>query len=146
MQPQPTQLVAQRVYTRRAAPPVGEPIVRDKLHLQRFFGRDRDPGGSDLALFLGIVLESARLARAKYPGSTFQMILWDGRDDARIGIIEHRLTAAGIPVHRLTAAIPDFATAASRYILSPHDGHPNALMHERLAEYILDRMMVRSAP
>ena len=39
----------------------------------------------------------------------------------------------------------EFTADASRYILSPHDGHPNALMHERIAGYILDKVMVSSA-
>ena len=109
---------------------------------RRFFGRSRDPDDADLELFLGVVSESARLARAQYPGSTFHVILWDGREDRRIGIIAQRLTAAGIPVERLTAVIPDFTADASRYLLSPHDGHPNPLMHRRLAEYIVGRIAV----
>jgi hypothetical protein len=107
---------------------------------RRFFGRSRDPDDADLELYLGVVSEAARLARTQYPGSTFHVILWDGRDDPRIGIIAQRLTATGIPVTRLTAVIPDFTSDASRYLLSPHDGHPNPLMHRRLAEHILRRI------
>jgi hypothetical protein len=115
----------------------------DELHTwRRFFGRSRDPDEADLELFIGVVIESARLARVQYPGSTFHVILWDGRDDPRIETIAQRLTAAGIPVERLTSVIPDFTADDSRYLLSPHDGHPNPLMHQRLAEYILRRIVL----
>lgn len=122
---------------------VPDPAVAalDALHTwRRFFGRSRDPDEADLELFIGVVTESARLARAQYPGSTFHVILWDGRDDPRIEIIARRLAAAGVPVERLTSIIPDLTADDSHYILSPHDGHPNPLMHQRLAEYILRRI------
>ena len=89
------------------------------------------------------MLESARLVRQCFPESVFEMFLWDGRDDARIGVIERRLTAGGIHVHRLTTVIPDFAANSERYLLGPHDGHPNALMHELIAEYILGTLAGR---
>jgi hypothetical protein len=109
----------------------------DAMHTwRRFFGRSRNPDAADLDLYLGIVTEAARLTRVKYPGSTFRVILWDGRDDPRIDRIARQLSSAGIIVERLTAVIPDFAADPSRYLLSPHDGHPNALMHRRLAEHI----------
>jgi len=115
----------------------------DEFHTwRRFFGRSRDPDEADLELFIGVVIESARLAREQYPGSTFHVILWDGSDDPRIETIARRLTAAGIAVERLTSVIPDFTADDSRYLLSPHDGHPNPLMHQRLAEYILRRIVL----
>lgn len=115
----------------------------DAFHTwRRFFGRSRDPDEADLELFIGVVIESARLTQLQYPGSTFHVILWDGRDDPRIEIIARRLTAAAIPVERLTSVIPDFTADSSRYLLSPHDGHPNPLMHQRLAEYILRRIVL----
>ena len=121
---------------------LGAPLARS-LTWQRFFGHSRDPSDADLDLYVAIVLESARLVRQCFPESVFEMFLWDGRDDARIGVIERRLTAGGIHVHRLTTVIPDFAANSERYLLGPHDGHPNALMHERIAEYISGNLAVR---
>lgn len=113
------------------------PLTRS-LAWQRFFGRSRNPTGADLDLYVAIVLESARLTRQRFPGSTFRMLLWDGRDDPRIHVIEKRVTGAGIPVHRLTAIIPDFEAQSARYLLSRHDGHPNPRMHQRIADYVAD--------
>ena len=118
------------------------PLAR-YLTWQRFFGHSRDPNDADLDLYVAIVLESARIVRERFPESVFQMFLWDGRDDARIGVIERRLTAGGIRVHRLTTVIPDFAANSARYLPGPPDGHPNSLMHRRIAEYILANLAVR---
>jgi len=119
----------------------------DDLHTwRRFFGRSRDPDEADLELFISVVIESARLTRELYPGSAFHVILWDGRDDPRIEIIAQRLTAAGIPIERLTSVIPDFTADPSRYLLSPHDGHPNPLMHRRLAEHIIRTLATAAVP
>lgn len=122
--------------------PAGLASELDRCHTwQRFLGRNRSPGRPELDLYLGIVKESARLAAQRYPGSLFQVLLWDGRDDERLAVIERELASADIRVHRITQAIPDFTGNASRYLLSPYDGHPNSVMHERLAGYVVDAML-----
>lgn len=103
---------------------------------QMLFGRGRKLNAADLALYISVVRESARIVRERYAGSRFEVILWDGRDDSRLETIERALQADGVRVHRLTRIIPDFAQNASAYLLAPRDGHPNPAVHRRLAEYI----------
>jgi len=110
---------------------------------QKLFGRAREPRAADLTLFLAVIREAARLAQAKYPASDFLVILWDGRDDTRLGTIALELQSAGMAVRRLTSAIPDFRSHWLRYILSVHDPHPNQLQHELLAADIVSHVLTR---
>ena len=106
------------------------------LTWQKFFGRGRKGGPRELALLIAIIRQSARTAKARYPGSKFDVVLWDGSDNERVRAIEAELTASDIPVHRITAAIPDFRANWRQYVLSEHDLHPNPRQHEKLAEYV----------
>jgi hypothetical protein len=109
---------------------------------ERFLGRARNPGDRDLALFVAVVRESAKVARERFPGSGFQVLLWDARNDTRINVLEMRLEAAAIPVYRVTHAIPDLMSHQDRYVISAHDPHPNPLQHELIAEYVVRTMLV----
>ena len=109
---------------------------------ERFLGHAREPGDRDLALFVAVVRESAKAARERVPGSGFQVLLWDARNDSRIGVLETQLEAAGIPVYRVTQAIPDLMSHQDRYVISEHDPHPNPLQHELIAEYVVRTMLV----
>ena len=113
---------------------------------QKFFGRGRALRAADLDLYLAVVRETASLLRERHPGSRFDVLLWDGRDDDRLAVIERSLNSAGINVHRLTAIMDDFNSAAARYLLGPPDGHPNALMHRHIADYVLASVVPRPGP
>jgi hypothetical protein len=115
--------------------------LRSSLTWGRLFGHRRNPNSADLSLYLGVVRESARIATERYKGAKFDVILWDGRVDDRLDLIDGKLRAAGIPVHRVTSAIPNFRADWKQYILSVHDPHPNPLQHERLADYIVSRVL-----
>jgi hypothetical protein len=121
----------------RPVPPAVTQAVDEFRAWQRFSGRGRSPGQGDLELFLAVVAESARLARELHPGSRFDVILWDGRDDDWLGVIRQRLENAGLGVHWLTEAVPGFPADADRYLF-PHDGHPSPEMHRLLAQYVVD--------
>jgi hypothetical protein len=112
---------------------------------QRFFGRGREPGDRELALFVAIVREAAAVSRRQFPGSRFQVMFWDARKDARIAVIEAQLREAGIPVYRVTDAIPDLMTNLLDYVISEHDWHPNPLQHQRIADYVLRHVLTARA-
>jgi hypothetical protein len=112
---------------------------------QKLFGRDRPAGADALPLAVAIISEAARTCRQRYPQSAFDVILWDGNDGERVRGLEAGLTAAGIPVHRITRAIPDFRTNWQAYVISEHDLHPNARQHELLADYVASNIL-RSTP
>jgi len=116
------------------------------LAWQRLFGRARDVNAEDLQLFLAVIREAASLAKRQSPHGEFHVILWDGRDDPRLEIIERNLSEAGIVVHRLTTIVPEFAANWQHFVLSEHDLHPNALLDGKLAEYLASRLKPRPAP
>ena len=107
----------------------------------RFFGRARDPGNRDLALLVAVIRQAAGEVRRRFPGSNFAVLFWDARNDARIEAVETQLKAAGIPMYRVTQAIPDLMSDQDRYVIGEHDRHPNPLQHERIAEFIVRRML-----
>jgi hypothetical protein len=118
--------------------------LRNFLTWQRFFGRNRQTRSADLTLLLAIVRAAARLAQAEFGSGEFHVLLWDGRTDDRFDLMEAALTQAGIPVHRVTEAIPDLRSNWNRYVLSVHDLHPNALQHELIADYLIAKLLRRT--
>jgi hypothetical protein len=125
-----------RLFDRWQGPKWIETALGNFLTWQRFFSRVREANVNDLALFLAVIRESAKYTSLHYPHSKFSVILWDGRDDARLAVIERELKKAGISVHRLTSIVPDFVTNSMLYVLSGHDLHPNPGLHKHLADYL----------
>jgi hypothetical protein len=117
--------------------------VKEGLELsltwQKIMGRGRQSTSADLDLLAAVIAASRQAASGQYPGSQFDVILWDGADRARA--IESRLVAAGLPLHLLTTAIPDFPEHWGDYVISPHDMHPNKRLHDRLADYIVSKIL-----
>jgi hypothetical protein len=114
----------------------------DSFHTwQKLFGRDRQASADALPLAIAIVNEAAGFSRQRYPQSSFDVILWDGNDGERVRGLEAGLTAAGIPVHRITRAIPDFRNNWRAYVISEHDLHPNARQHELLANLVVGEIL-----
>ena len=110
---------------------------------QRSFGPSRAVVPSDVKLFVAVVTAAARVTKERYPSSTFNVILWDAEPwgDPRVAILEEKLHADEVRVYRATAAIPDLRTNFFHYVLSIHDFHPNALLDELLANYIVQHVL-----
>jgi hypothetical protein len=113
---------------------------------QRFFGRTRDTGPADVDLLAGVVAESARLTKRLYPDSFFHVLLGNDHN----ALIEPKLTAAGISIVKVSSIIPDLAAdwsgsqpIGTRYMLSVHDFHPNALQNELIADYLVQKLFNR---
>jgi hypothetical protein len=115
--------------------------LRSSLTWQKLFGSQRNPDPADLALLLAVIHESARLVKEQYEGAEFDVILWDGRIDPRLDLIEADLRGTGIPVFRLTSAIPNYPRDWRSYVLSTHDLHPNSVQDELLADYIVSHVL-----
>ena len=125
-----------------AAVPTWLVAAFDNYHTcRRFFGRTRDPGQLDQALFLAVIRKAAAELQRRFPGSDFSVLFWDARDDSRIATVETDLNAAGIPMYRVTEAIPDLLPDLERYVISKHDQHPNPLQHQLIAEFMVRRML-----
>ncbi len=105
------------------------------LTWQRFLGRERTPGNAEVALYVAIVRESARIAHERYPGAVFHVILWDRPGNPHVGDIKARMLNEGIRLHLLTTAFPDLLGDDGGDLLFPHDGtseSANARAHRRL--------------
>ncbi|MBS0521156.1 MAG: hypothetical protein JSR90_20810 [Proteobacteria bacterium] len=112
---------------------------------QRLFVQPHGPEPGDVPLLAGIVAQAARVAQERFPGSVFEVILWDGADE-RGQAIEAALAARGIRVRRMTSLVPDFYTHSGDYLLSTHDRHPNARFHHLMGEGIAREVMADEPP
>jgi hypothetical protein len=119
----------------------GKGIFDSFLTGQKLFGRKREAGPADLTLLIAVIREAARVAKSRYPGSHFDVILWDGDDNERVRSIESGLQLDGIPVHRETKAIPDLRANWRQYVISEHDLHPNPHTLELLADYVMHSIL-----
>ncbi|NPU84366.1 MAG: hypothetical protein HPY65_07740 [Syntrophaceae bacterium] len=91
-------------------------------------------GGGDIDLTVKIVARSRDLVKQKWPDARFVVLYWpvDSETSTRL---EEGFRRAGMTVHRVTEAIPDWRLLHVKYSI-PHDGHPNALAHNMIAEYL----------
>lgn len=110
-------------------------VLSNSLIWQKFFGRPYRIDARDIALLDGVVHQSARIARTRYPASVFSVILWDS-SDPHVRQIEQGLAESDIHLIHMTDVVKDFYAHSDRYILSPHDLHPNATWHRMMADYI----------
>jgi len=97
---------------------------------------------ADVRLLLAIVRKSRDELAVQFPGIQFQVILWSFKDDKRIcEELNDGLTNMNIPVHSIDGILPDFAQDPQKYILSPVDGHPNALADREIASYVVANLV-----
>jgi hypothetical protein len=125
----------------------GTSWIRDLLHgsaiWQRFFGSGRGIVPADVSLLVAVIGQSARIAQKRFPGSTFEVIMWDGGDKEKVQAIERGLKADGVRERRMTDIVPDFYTQSDKYVLSPHDLHPNPTFHRMMADFISAEILGR---
>jgi hypothetical protein len=101
---------------------------------QKFLAVARQSNASDLPLSLAVIRESAQYTRLRYPHSEFHVIFWN---DVLLPLIKQDLEKAGISVHRVRSIVPDYDRNWTQYVLSEQDRHPNPLLHERIADYLV---------
>jgi hypothetical protein len=104
----------------------------------------------DYDLYFAVVAAARREFQARYAGSEFMVIYWDTRTRSPEALrVDERMLAGfasrgirAVPVSRI---LPGYPLEARRYLLSPHDPHPNALAYRELAEYLIaDVLAARS--
>jgi hypothetical protein len=116
--------------------------LEDSLTWQKLFLASH-AGPESLELMIAVILEAAKTAKARYPGSEFHVLLRDSNDGERVGTIERTLLESGVPVHRETTAIPDFRAGWRKYVLSEHDLHPNPTELELVAGFITTKILMQ---
>ncbi len=121
--------------------PVAAALSRSVVY-NRVFGRDRPPNGFDLDRFCAVVSASADGLKRLYPRLSFLVIVWpDFNDPADARAVKVAAMLRGLRDRKLRAVTidafqPGFDAAPLPYLIAG-DGHPNPLMHRRLAEALL---------
>jgi hypothetical protein len=106
-----------------------------KSEVLRILSEHFVPTQADFDRFAAVVAESRdRLAR-RWPGIDFRVLLWDRRWKHEPEYWEG-LRRRGLRVDFVSEILPDQREHASRYAISPHDGHPNRTANERIAAWI----------
>jgi hypothetical protein len=82
-------------------------------------------------LFVGIVGAARELVETRHLGAEFHVILWE---DANSSLFQ-QLARAGLRLHPIDTIVPKEERGDPRYTI-PRDGHPTALLHERVAAYV----------
>jgi hypothetical protein len=110
---------------------------------QRLFGRTRALSSGDVALTIAVMREAVNLTRKRYPGSAFDVILFDYRNDPAImSAVERALNAIKVGTYRISHVVPDITVHPDRYLIAM-DGHPNARLDALLADYIANAIILR---
>jgi hypothetical protein len=96
-------------------------------------------GDYEIDLFMAIVGKSAKLFKAKHPGSRFVVLHWDSSDRTHTKAMTRSLPELSDDFIRITEIISDVNDNAAEWRLH-HDPHPNAKAHRKIAEYLADRL------
>ena len=94
----------------------------------------------DINLFLAIVDGSRRKLVEIFPEVQFHVILWDHPDDAVYLKVRDGLEQRSIKFHLVSDMLPGYPSDMERYVIK-HDGHPNPIAHQLMAEYIVKNMV-----
>jgi hypothetical protein len=99
----------------------------------------------DVALYLTIV-DSAR-ARLKVlnSGAEFHILFWGNDPSDKDGVLAGQMLAGlrdrGLTVHRVNDILPGADRYAAEWFFGGFDPHPSALANDRIAEYIVRRIL-----
>jgi hypothetical protein len=116
-------------------------------HLAKYVDpRKKQIDDEDVRLLFAVVEESASLIARAYPDAEFHVIFWDLNPWERNDLYVELLGRRGIPMHRVSAAIPDYEPPKdARYHVHPVAGPPSALAHDRISDYVV-REILKSEP
>ena len=99
-------------------------------------------GAEEIALFVGILGKAAKTFEERFPDSEFHVIVWDVEPSRHLAEVIDALKQRGIRVHLISDIITGIVQQREDYRIHQHDGHPNKLAHDRIAEYV-SRHIVR---
>ncbi len=96
---------------------------------------------NNMKLFLGIVDTSKKIFLGKYPNSLFHVILWDTGNKKVVAELLHGLREKDVQVHLISNILPNYAGNRAIYQINEYDKHPNAKAYERIAQYVVDKIL-----
>jgi len=114
-------------------------LNRSKL-VSTFLSRRRPETEASEQLFVGIVDAAREHIEARHPGAEFHVILWDEANSS----LSRQLASAGLRLHHIDAIVPAEERDEPRYTI-PRDRHPTALLHERVADYVVSEIVSEAA-
>ncbi len=101
----------------------------------------RDPvSQEEIDLFTAIMKATRDLLESEFPGTEFHVLYWE-KEKEYDDILLDALATTGITVHSMAKALQNEGGKDSIYRLHRYDGHPNALAHDRMAEYVLAEIL-----
>jgi hypothetical protein len=114
-----------------------------KSHVyRRIFGADPRITEADVRLYIAIIRAAQQRLIEVYPGLSFHVIQWGTKHHEALVDLER----TGIDLHYIDEILPGYDDDEVSFKLSPHDGHPSAASHERIADYVATRMMAEAVP
>jgi hypothetical protein len=106
---------------------------------RRAFGSERPLTPEDLRLYVAVIETSRQICLDLFPQSGFHVILEAAQDYTQV---KDALALRDIPVHSIAEIIEDYRSDNAKYVI-PHDGHPNALAHERVAQFVTESIVLK---
>jgi len=105
----------------------------------------RRANGDDVALYLEIVDAARARIKALFPNSEFHVLVWGydslDKDKVLAQQITKGLSDKGLSVYRVNDILPGSDDGKSEYFMGGFDLHPNAVANDRIAEYIVRRVL-----
>lgn len=97
--------------------------------------------GRDIDLYIAIIKESAKQAETIWPGSEFHVLLWDTTIYPHHERLVQGMKDAGLRLHMVSEILPVDGEESRAFQLHPTDNHPNPKAYEKLAEYLLHKVL-----
>lgn len=94
--------------------------------------------------FIEIISASKKLAEKEFKSAEFHVLLWPDNDVNLYQTVLDELRKKNIHVHLITDILENYQKDQTYYEIS-HDGHPNALAHKKIAEYVVDEILNKKA-
>lgn len=115
---------------------LGKSFMYKKFFLNRIKIKEED-----IKLFVEIIGQSQKLLKEQYPKMEFHVIYWDNKTEKFNDMFIDGLKNKDVRLHLMSRIIPDYSIHESQYVISQYDKHPNPLAHQRIAQYIVDKII-----
>ncbi len=120
-------------------PAVIEMYLRRSHVYRRVLGAEFWITESDLRLYVALIRAARERLVEAYPDLAFHVIYWGTKYRQALADLE----TAGIDVHYIDDILPGYNDDELSYMLSPHDWHPGAATHERIADFVVNKIMTK---
>ena len=120
--------------------------LRDLLPDGTRFLDNTVPDEADIRLFHAVVRRSRDLLQQSFPGIEFHVLHWDINAPYAEQLFHQGWDTGGIEVHRLSRVLPYAEPGWENSVLLPHDVHPTAATHAKIAAYTASEVLHLDVP